>query len=156
MAGRNNFLEHFRKVQQRLHQLGGCEAKIKKKECKCFTWRDGTIEDMAISLLRTEMRRRSTTPETTEVGWTEKTSVIDELEQQFVTLPPVHRWKDRRPRENRNRNKDTTDKLCLSKEVNQQNITRSVEFFFYACDEAPDDLVQFVQFLLQIEGAYSK
>ena len=32
MAGRNNLFEHFRKVQQRLHQLGGCEAKIKKKK----------------------------------------------------------------------------------------------------------------------------
>ena len=119
-------------------------------ECKCFTWRDGTIEDMVMSLLRSETRRTCASG-TTKVKWTEKTQVIDELEQQFVTLPPLHRWKDRRPNIRTSRNEETTDKLFLNKEVKQENITKSVEIFLNACEKKSDDLVQFVQFLLLIE-----
>ena len=115
--------------------------------CKCFPWRDGTIEDMAISLLRSETIRTDTTTDTTKVEWMEKGRVVEELKQEFVTLP-MHRWQERRQKERGK--EDETENLFLSKEVTQENISRSVEIFLKACDKTSDDLVQFVQFLLQM------
>ena len=118
-----------------------------RTECKCFSWRDGTIEDMAISLLRSETKRIDT-GDTTEVVWTEKHKVIDELKQEYVALP-MHRWQERREKERRK--EDETEKLFLSKEVTQENITKSVEIFLKACEKKSDDLVQFVQFLFKMD-----
>ena len=143
------YLDILEKYNHRTISWDDARKRLQTK-CKCFAWRDGTIEDMVLSLLRSETQR-SCTSGTTEVKWTEKTQVIDELEQQFVTLPPLHRWKDRRPNIRTSRNEDKTDKLFLNKEVKQENITNSVELFLNACEKESDDLVQFVQFLMQIE-----
>lgn len=120
-----------------------------RKDCKCFPWRDGTIEDMAISLLRTETKR-SDAGNMTEVGWTEKREVIDALKQEYVAFP-IHRWQERREKERKK--EEESEKLFLSKEVKQINIIRSVEIFLNACDKESDDLVQFVKFLFQMNTA---
>ena len=122
--------------------------KMLREECrpKCYTWRDGTIEDMAMSLLRTETRR-SDEGEITRIEWTEKQKVIDELKDEFVILP-VHRWRERREKERKK--DDERDKLFLSKEVTQENITNSVEIFLKVCEKKSDDLIQFVQFMSEM------
>ena len=120
--------------------------KMLREECKCYTWRDGTIEDMAMSLLRTETRR-SVEEGMTHIEWTENQNVIDELKEQFVILP-VHRWRERREKEKKK--DDERDKLFLSKEVTQENITKSVEIFLMVCKNKSDDLVQFLQFMSEM------
>ena len=151
MTQANHWLENYKDIGEKFNKrkISWEDARQRlRSECKCFTWRDGTIEDMVISLLRSETRRTDTTTDTTEVGWTEKKNVIAELKNQYVSLP-IHRWQERRQKENRK--EDTTDKLFLSREVTQEGITKSVEIFLKACDKKSDDLVQFVQFLLQMD-----
>ena len=154
----NRWMDRYREIEKTFNekqqspqgdqQLIWEEARQRlRTECKCFSWRDGTIEDMAISLLRSETKRNDT-GDTTEVVWTEKRKVIDALKQDYVALP-IHRWQERREKERRK--EDETEKLFLSKEVTQENITKSVEIFLKACEKKSDDLVQFVQFLFKMD-----
>lgn len=59
---------------------------------------------------------------------------------------PYDRWK--KPRRQR---KDKENKLYLQPEVTSENVEKSVEIFLSACDSDPDDLIQFLQFLLNME-----
>lgn len=124
--------------------------------CKCFTWKDGTIEDMVISLLRSETeinplgnKESYTKPYeyNQELSWKEKKRAIDELQDQNVHLPYTS-WKKRR---HQRENKDT--KLFLSSEITQENIEESLEILLKVCNDKADDLVQFILFLLRMENA---
>lgn len=123
-----------------------------KKECKVFFWRHGTIEDMAISLLRSKPDEESLEESSGErrydkkVFWKEKSEKISMLEGLNVILP-YDRWmKPRKQKE------DKAEKLYLQQKVTWENIEESLEIFLFACDDETDDLIQFLQFLLDANG----
>lgn len=150
MISKNRWLDNYENIVEEFNssRKDWKEARQElRNECKCFVWRDGTIEDMVMSLLRTETSRSETSSEgEVEVGWKEKKQVIDELKNEFVTLP-LNRWQEKRMKENE------AEKLFLSQEVTQDNISKSVEILLNACEQESDDLVQFVEFLLQMNRA---
>ena len=119
---------------------------ILKKDFKCFAWRDGTIEDMVISLLRSGTAVSASEDETYDqrVSWLEKSAAIRALRHENVELP-LSGWKTP------SRQKEDKDKkLFLSARVTQENILKSTEVILEACDKKSDDLVQFILFLLNM------
>ena len=119
---------------------------ILKKECQCFAWRDGTIEDMVISLLRSGTAVSASEDETYDqrVSWLEKSAAIRALRHENVELP-LSGWKTpSRQRE------DKDKKLFLPSRVTHENILKSTEVILEACDKKSDDLVQFILFLLNL------
>ena len=116
-----------------------------------FSWRDGTIEDMLMSLLRNETTRIMLTEAEghgydCEVKWQEKRKLIEDLEIENVCLP-VGRWKEKRSKY-RSSHDTAAEKLFIDSSVKQENINRSVELFLNACGDESDDLVQFIDFLV--------
>lgn len=114
---------------------------------KIFVWRDGTIENMLISLLRNETKHRplKSRRDDSEISWNEKSALIQQLEKQNVCLP-IGKWKEKRP-EYKEFSDTAAAKLFIDSRVKQENITECVEIFLKACDDQYDDLVQFVDFL---------
>lgn len=108
----SNELRKFRKV---VNDNWADVRKYLRDSCKCFSWKDGTIEDMVISLLRLEMLERpcaEVSPKKykydKELLLKEKTKAVDELNCQNVDLP-YGRWKMRR-----SLREDKESKLFLS------------------------------------------
>lgn len=128
-----------------------------RKDCKCFVWRDGTIEDMVMSLLRSETTTSDTKSDNFDqkVFWFEKKNVIHELKNQHVCLPLGH-WKEKRQDFGRVKRRSLSgsdaEKLFLSPDVTQRNISNSTDTILNACDRRDDDLVQFVIFISEMEN----
>lgn len=128
--------------------------KYLRDSCKCFSWKDGTIEDMVISLLRCEMPEKEPDPEEShkkykydkELILKEKRTAVNELKRQNVDLP-YERWKVRRPLR-----EDKDKKLFLSPKITPENIAESMEILLNACRDEKDDLIQFILFLLKMEN----
>ena len=116
-----------------------------------FSWRDGTIEDMLMSLLRNETTRIMLTEAgghgyDCEVKWQEKRKLIEDLETENVCLP-VGRWKEKRSKY-RSSHDTAAEKVFIDSSVKQENINKSVEMFLNACGNKYDDLVQLIDFLV--------
>ena len=117
---------------------------VLRDEFNCFAWKDGTIEDMVMSLCRSDSFVEVFTNDqyTHRVGWYENRELIEQLKVEKVVLPDLSRWK--KPRKER---ADKEQKLFLSPEVSQVNVLNSVKAMLEACNHESDDLVQFVLFI---------
>ena len=117
---------------------------VLREEFNCFAWKDGTIEDMVMSLCRSDSFVEVFTNDqyTHRVGWSENRELIEPLKVEKVVLPDLSRWKT--PRKER---ADKEQKLFLSPEVSQVNVLNSVKIILEACNHVSDDLVQFVLFI---------
>lgn len=125
-----------------------------RKDCNLFSWKDGTIEDMIMSLLdkNSDMPLPSGASDTSpsipqyddQVSWNEE--IVDKLKRLHIDFP-LESYKMRR----RNRQNKTV-KLYLSPKVTQEDVMESMEIFLGLC-KYRSDLVQFIKFLLHMDDS---
>ena len=154
-AGYQAIEQEFRKVNL-TDDVNWYNIRKKLKNINIYAWRDGTIEDMLLSLIRNDTKRVKLPAGTEniydcEVSWREKRKLIEVLEEQNVCLP-IGKWKEKRPKL-RDPKDGAAEKMFINSAVNQENITESVELFLNACDNISNDLVQFIDFLAPLPRA---